>query len=362
MLDAYLNERNLPSVTRFAGGGSVADGRQWQRRREEIIDVLCREEYGFPPPEPVSVTAETLEQDRKFCAGRVILSKVKLICSMECGTFAFPIMCAIPREGRVPAFVHISFTDQVPDRYMPTEEICDHGFAIASFYYQDVCVDKDDGFSSGLAAVLYPEGKRRPDDAGKIAMWAWAARRTLDYLLTLDCIDRDCVAVAGHSRLGKTALLTGALDQRFSYVMPSGSGCSGAAISRGKTGERIRNIYTVFPYWFCTNFGQYMDRESELPFDQHFLLSLIAPRRLYVAAAREDTWADPDSEYLSCVAASPVYEMLGHTGFIHPDRLPQTGDVFGEGRIGYHLRPGGHYLGRYEWQQFIGYIQAARNQ
>ena len=80
------------------------------------------------------------------------------------------------------------------------------------------------------------------------------------------------------------------------------------------------------------------------------------PRKVYVASAAEDLWADPVSEFLSCAAASEVYEKLGLKGLVCPDRLPEAGEHFHEGNIGYHLRKGTHYLSREDWNLFMDYL------
>ena len=88
-----------------------------------------------------------------------------------------------------------------------------------------------------------------------------ALRRVLDYVLSLESTDSKNVAMLGHSRLGKTALLAGALDERFFCAFSNDSGCSGAALARENTGETIEKINKNFPYWFCENYKKYIDNE-----------------------------------------------------------------------------------------------------
>ena len=97
-----------------------------------------------------------------------------------------------------------------------------------------------------------------------------------------------------------------------------------------------------------------------MPFDQHYLAACIAPRYLNIAGADEDKWADPDSEMLTCVAASEVYEAMGQKGFICEDRLPKIGDVYHEGSIGYHLRSGTHYFAREDWHRLMEFINSKK--
>ena len=128
---------------------------------------------------------------------------------------------------------------------------------------------------------------------GTIAAWAWAGSRVMDYICSdTKCFDPSRACIVGHSAAAKTALWCGACDPRYSLVVSNNSGCTGAAISRGKQGEILRqSIHSS--HWFCEITSAIMGR-ALCPVDQHMLLSLIAPRRLYVTSASEDLWADPE--------------------------------------------------------------------
>lgn len=342
MLKRLLKERKLPEF----------------KSREEMIDILLREEYGYIPQKPCDISfCETEDYIPNFCAGKAISKKVEITSKMSGREFTFPLYVSIPKKkGKHPFFICINFRDCVPDRYLPTEEIIDNGFAVLSFCYEDITKDNND-FTDGLAGVLYENGKREKSDAGKIAMWAWAAQRAMDYAETVEDFDLNCSIVCGHSRLGKTALLTAATDERFKFSFSNNSGCCGAAITRGKAGEHIDDICEKFPYWFCENFLKYANNKVELPFDQHYLAASIAPRYVYIASAKEDIWADPASEFLTCVAISEFYEKHAETGFISPDRLPRVNDAFHDGNVGYHLRDGLHYFSREDWNKAMSFIR-----
>lgn len=331
--------------------------------REEILEILCREEYGYPPPRPTSVEAEVLEEISRFNGEKVSFKRLMLTVNAPFGSYSFPITYTRLSEAKepVPAFIHLNFRPDIPDRYQPTEEIHDHGFNILTVCYQAVTSDDPWGsagdFTNGLAGVLYPDGKRGPHDAGKLMLWAWAASAVMDYALTLPELDHGRISVVGHSRLGKTALLAGAIDPRFFCAISNDSGASGAALARDKEGETIEKITHAFPFWFCENYQKYVSREDELPFDQHYLLAANATHRVYVASAVRDLWACPKNEYLACVAASDYFASVGKTPFVHPDRLPEVGEHFHEGDIGYHLREGAHTQSRADWNEYVAYLK-----
>lgn len=342
MLNEIIKNLNLPEL----------------KSRDEMLDILFHEEYGYLPEKPDKISFSVHENTiNNFCAGKANANKVDITVSLKNGEFTFPIYTAIPNNGeKHPFFVMINFRDNVPDLYMPTEELIDNGFAVISFCYKDVTSDNDD-FTNGLAGVIYNGRERQPSDCGKIAMWAWAAQRAMDYAETLDCLDFESSVVCGHSRLGKTAMLCGAVDERFKYIYSNNSGCGGAAVTRNKCGETVKDICRNFSYWFCKNYQKYIDNESSMPFDQHFLAALAVPRKLFISSASEDLWADPKSEFLNCIAAGKAYEAAGMTGFKHDDRFLNPGEYIFTENIGYSLRPGLHYLSRADWNRFIEFFK-----
>ena len=329
------------------------------KEKSELLELLLQEEYGYLPPASRNVRVEVLKTDEKFCAGKAILQKLALTCDAPLGEFTFPVYAVCPKDNgtKRPAFIHINFRDDIPDRYQPTEELVDRGFAVYTVCYKDVSSDDGD-FTSGLAGKVYENGKRPANGCGKIGLWAWAAMAVMDYAQTLDELDKSKISVIGHSRLGKTALLAGALDERFYCAFSNNSGCSGAAISREKDGETIADIVQRFPFWFCENYYKYVNNESSLPFDQHWLIAANVPHKVYVASAEGDIWAGPKNEYLACTLADEYYKSKGSSGFVHPDRLPNTGECFHDGDIGYHIRAGLHYLGREDWGYFFRFLNS----
>jgi len=362
MLDKILKSLQLPKLLEFADGSPVRTVEDWQRRRKEILDLLCEEEYGIRPPVPTEVSANINEVDENAYAGKVLEQRLTLSMDVENKIFSFPLNVFIPKFVKKPMIiVYIAFRPDIPDRYLPIEEITDEGFAVATFCYNDIALDREDNFTGGLAGILKKGDVRAGNDTGKIMMWAWAASRVVDYLETRSDIDLKNIAVMGHSRLGKAALVAAAYDERFAFSFPNNSGCSGDAITREKEGERVEQITDRFPYWFCPNYKKYAGREAEMPFDQHFLVAAIAPRHVCAGTAVEDSWADPNSQYLAYVAADEVYKLFGVKGFVHPDRLPEVGDIFHEGMLGFHMRSGTHFHSRYDWLRYMEFMKKHRN-
>ena len=123
------------------------------------------------------------------------------------------------------------------------------------------------GDDSDAWIELYPEY-----DWSCLARWAWAASRTVDYLLTLPEVNKTQIGLAGHSRNGKQALLAAAFDERIGAVVPS-SGNSGELDPWRYTTEPFGNesielLAGVQSHWFNGRLRFFAGREDKLPVDQ----------------------------------------------------------------------------------------------
>lgn len=361
MLKQEITKRELPPLLTM-NDGRICTADLWRERRTELLNILQKNIYGYTPKPPKKVIGEIIEEGPfNAFAGKVHQQLVQVKFDTPNGEMSFPLHLFLPKNTpQAPLFLHIAFRPDIPDRYTPIEEITDNGFGLALFCYKDVVNDNLHGdYSDGLGELYFDGRKRGREEWGKIGMWAYGASRALDYLLTRDEIDHDHIAVVGHSRLGKTALWAAAQDERFFMGISNNSGIGGAAIAKHSSGERIADFLRAGSWdWYCERFKEYDGYEDiNMPYDQHYVLASIAPRCICVGSAEQDRGADPKSEFLSCVSASEVYDLLGCSGIITPDEYPSAGTSLHKGQIGYHIRTGQHYFSRYDWNQYMAFMK-----
>jgi hypothetical protein len=237
----------------------------------------------------------------------------------------------------------------------PLEQIMDRGYAVATFYCGDVQPDRPDVREGMRATLPKPEGGADPAETATIMFWAWGVHRAVEFLVTDKSIDPKRIAVVGHSRLGKTALLAGAFDDRIAVVIPNQAGCGGTGPSRhaDPKAETVKRINTSFPHWFCGHFKAFNDDPTKLPFDQNGLVALCAPRPVLFTNAAEDLWANPSGQFDVLKAANPAYKLYGHDG-ITAEKMPEVNQLVAT-RLGYWVRPGQHAMSPPDWKTYMDY-------
>jgi hypothetical protein len=389
--EAKVPAFTLPNPLRHQSGEPVSDAVAWrERRRQEVLRLFQVHVYGRSPGRPQGMRFVVRESDAKALGGRATRRQVQVMLDGREEGPSLELLLYLPNGANGPhaAFLGLNFggnhtihsdpgirlsTRWIPDgerivghhateaargtkaSRWPVGRILEHGYALATVYCGDLEPDRPGAWKEGVRGHFGPgaSGRLGDGDWGAIAAWAWGLSRAMDYLETAPEIDARRVAVIGHSRLGKTALWAAAQDQRFALVVSNESGEGGAALARRRFGETVGAITWRFPHWFCRRYRSYAGREDDLPVDQHLLLALAAPRPLYVASAEEDLWADPRGEFLSALAAEPVYRLLGRDGLGVLDMPPVDTPV--GGTIAYHVRRGSHDLTASDWEQYLAF-------
>lgn len=386
-VDKLPAQQELPDPLTSFNGEKVGTAKQWRdQRRPELKALFEFYMYGRAPDAPQNLRATAVECDKNYFGGKATKKDLTLHFGPD-GTPPLHLLLVVPNKRERPAAVfvganfhgnHTLVNDPsvaLPTVWVPSrgpgvennratdagrgtsvdvwnlEGSIDRGYAVASFYCGDIDPDKPD-FTDGVHAAYYNSGQTAPGphEWGTIAAWAWGISRAVDYLVTDDDLDAKRIAVVGHSRLGKTALLAAAMDERIAMAIPLQAGCGGTAPSRGKVGESVKQINDHFPHWFCATFKEFNSQVDRLPFDQHSLVALVAPRPVLFSNAVEDQWANPSGQFEVLKAANPVYRLLGLSG-LNVERMPENGRLVGDS-LGYFIRPGKHSMTLTDWQAF----------
>lgn len=230
----------------------------------------------------------------------------------------------------------------------PVADILARGYALAFIYPGDIVPDNAQAAEAALER-LSPE-----EESGAIAAWAWVYSRAIDVLEADDRFDGDRMAVWGHSRNGKSALLAAAFDTRIDLVIAHQAGTGGTTLGRSDAGESVAQITDTYPHWFNDNYAAHAGREGELPVDQHQLIALMAPRPLLIGGAWRDQWSDPGGSLRAARWASPVYALYGSDGL----EQEGLGDFDPDADIALFMRRGLHGVTAVDWERFLAFLDA----
>lgn len=391
---ASLDTTNKPAATPAIAASSRQD---WRDEAEAIRQAFQADVYGpWPDGLAVSVGATRIA-DPAYLGGKAVLEETQLTLGTGAGARTFNLAIAWPagvdRFGPVPVLIGQTFVDNclfyastaltapsgepcqrtditgmagtllkgIFGEYiatLPMERFIDRGYAVANFYASELVPDRNGEAQAALAALRESDGIA---STGAIAVWAYGFTAVIDALQRDRRADLSRIAVWGHSRHAKSALLAAAFDTRIALVIAHQSGFGGAALSRSGVGEGIARMTGAkggfppgYPYWFDPSFSGFAADPSALPVDQHQLLALIAPRAVFLGNGRRDVWSDPNSTWRAAEAASRIWEMEGRAGLRATDMLqfrPEDG-------IAYFLRSGGHGIIETDIDAFLAELDA----
>ena len=317
--DRFPAVEALPDPFQFLDGSQVQTKEDWLRRRQEILNLVLNIQYGPLPEAPGNVTRKRIFSKKTLHDGATRLEKHSVTMGPKNRIRAqLDLYFPAASDKPCPVIMNIGWNAPI------IKEINERGYIFAGFGPERFDRSEEGRPTPGAVEQAYPDM-----EIATLAAWAWGASRMLDYLETLPQVDASKVIITGHSRSGKAALLAGAVDERFAIVNPNGSGCGGAGLYRilGPDCEDLEAITRPerWQEWFHKDFRNYAGKEAHLPFDQHFMRALVAPRPVLSTDGTDDAWANPIGTQANYLAAQPVYEFLG---------VPE--------RNAMHFRSGGH--------------------
>jgi hypothetical protein len=335
--EAETGNYTLPDPLVMTSGKIVKDADTWfKERRPEIVKIVENEVYGRVPDNAPKVVWEVTSNVndgktiKKTIVGKLIAADGAPAPAAQAkggfgkgGGNSITINLTLPAGvGKVPVF-----------------------FGGLS---QAECLSMGWGYGSvsspvgTLIAMTAPKGQPRPGDFwANYRITAWCFSRAIDYLETDSDVDARYICMSGHSTGGKQVLCTAALDQRIFMTVPTSSGRLGTALIRRDIGETLDDLAQLFPQNYCPNFKKWVGRWNEMPFDSHFFIALVAPRLCYVTGGNAELWQDVKGEFLACVAAEPVYKLLGKKG-LGTTELPKAEAPIVTGEIAFYMHNGGH--------------------
>jgi len=316
--------KHLPDPFLMQDGRRVISVEDWQKRREEIRDMMLNIQYGTMPgpPEKISVTiiesqtqvnGETCEKLRfDFTAKE---NRPDLAFGMDVTVWRPSTDSIAQRKKIVKGFAQDGIPVLIYVGNRQFEQLLAKGYMVICYENNQLEPMEMGHAIVGPARTAYQQLAPDRYSWGSISTWAWGGLRLVDYVQTLSGVNPRQIMISGHSRNGKTALLAGALDERIALVNPAGSGCAGAG-SYLALGEKCEDLTALTSRerwwaWAHADFEQWAGREEELPFDQHFLMGLVAPRPLLRTEGTTDEWANPAGTCISFLATEPIYDFLG---------------------------------------------------
>lgn len=300
---------DLPALMKFADGAAVKNLSDWSRRKDEIRRLMCETFVGaFPKNVPALLNVETLAEipDRDG----VFRRRVRLTFDTP-SRASFETWIWVPSgKGRFPAL-------------LVAPKSCQMGWA-------------NEAVSRGYIVCLYPGIDSHHRELGypgydsvwktfraeypkatwtEIGLKGWLASRALDYLLDPKYgypIIKEQVAIIGHSRYAKQALIAAAFDERISAVVARSSGSPGASPYRFASRTTFAEAPSDWPGdWFVDSLKKYTGREDELPIDSHGWLALIAPRPCMLDTALHDGCDPTFAVERAYLKGKKVYRFLG---------------------------------------------------
>ena len=302
-IPSSVNNAKLPDPFMGLDGKRISTKADWKCRREELGAMFEKLMFGTKPRNPEKV-------EGSYSGGKLT---IKVTDKGKSGSFSVKISNAGTKDKPKPAM--IGFGGGMMGGCGSLGNAT-NGLDIAQITFNPDDVAPESG--GGMFFQLYNQGQ------GTIIAWAWGVSRIIDALeKTPEAgIDVKHLAMTGCSRWGKGTLAVGAFDERIALTIPQESGSGGASlwrvgaqVNRQKGKQFVQGLSSAGTEgkWMISSFKNYDGRENTLPFDQHMLVAMVAPRALLILDNAGQEWLGEVPSNYCGQASKEVYDALGAT-------------------------------------------------
>ena len=299
-----VNNAKLPDPFKKLDGTRISSKADWKCRREEIGAMYEKLMFGTKPRNPEKV-------EGSYSGGKLT---IKVTDKGKSGSFSVKISNAGTKDKPKPAL--IGFGGGMMGGGCGSLGNATNGLDIAMITFNPDDVAPESG--GGMFFQLYNQGQ------GTIIAWAWGVSRIIDALeKTPEAgIDVKHLAMTGCSRWGKGTLAVGAFDERIALTIPQESGSGGASlwrvgaqVNKQKGKQFVQGLASAGTEgkWMISSFKSYDGKENTLPFDQHMLVAMVAPRALLILDNAGQEWLGEVPSNYCGQASKEVYDALGAT-------------------------------------------------
>ena len=300
-----VNNAKLPNPFMGLNGKAISSKDEWKCRREEIGAMYEKLMFGEKPRNPEKV-------EGTYSGGKLT---IKVTDKGKSGSFSVTISDAGTKDKPKPAL--IGFGGGMMGGGCGSLGKATDGLDIAKIVFNPDDVAPEKG--GGMFFDIYGGGT---DKYGTIIAWAWGVSRIIDALeKTPEAgIDVKHLAMTGCSRWGKGTLAVGAFDERIALTIPQESGSGGASlwrvgaqVNKQKGKQFVQGLSSAGSEgkWMISSFKGYDGKENTLPFDQHMLVSMVAPRALLIIDNAGQEWLGEVPSNYCGQAGKEVFDALG---------------------------------------------------
>ena len=302
-IPSSVNNAKLPDPFMGLDGKRISTKADWKCRREELGAMFEKLMFGTKPRNPEKV-------EGSYSGGKLT---IKVTDKGKSGSFSVKISNAGTKDKPKPAM--IGFGGGMMGGCGSLGNAT-NGLDIAQITFNPDDVAPESG--GGMFFQLYNQGQ------GTIIAWAWGVSRIIDALeKTPEAgIDVHHLAMTGCSRWGKGTLAVGAFDERIALTIPQESGSGGASlwrvgaqVNKQKGKQFVQGLSSAGTEgkWMISSFKNYDGKENTLPFDQHMLVAMVAPRALLILDNAGQEWLGEVPSNYCGQASKEVYDALGAT-------------------------------------------------